>query len=264
MDEVERFYDANSAAEWERLERHRTEFAVTMRVLRESLPPPPARVLDIGGGPGRYAIELARDGYDVSLVDLSAANLELAQSKAAAARVSISEYVHANALTLPAELADYDAALLLGPLYHLLTRGERVRALREADRVLRPGGVLFASFVTRFAPFRDAGAKYPEWVVEHRDDAERVLATGVQDRPTEFTYAYFAHPSEMRPLLEEAGFELLKTIGCEGVVAGHEHKVNELSGEAWDVWVDLNYRLGSDEALLGAADHVVCVARKGR
>lgn len=63
MSKVERFYDQNPQYEWERLERHRTEFAVTMRVLEDYLPQPPAKILDVGGGPGRYAIALTQRGY---------------------------------------------------------------------------------------------------------------------------------------------------------------------------------------------------------
>jgi ubiquinone/menaquinone biosynthesis C-methylase UbiE len=70
---IRRYTDKRTEQEWERLGRHRTEFAVTIRALAGHLPPPPARVLDCGGGPGRYAIELARRGYDVTLFDLSPA-----------------------------------------------------------------------------------------------------------------------------------------------------------------------------------------------
>ncbi len=78
---VEAFYDRDAEHEWERGDRHRTEFAVTLRALAEHLPPPPARILDCGGGPGRFSIELARQGYDVTLFDLSAGNLALARAK---------------------------------------------------------------------------------------------------------------------------------------------------------------------------------------
>ncbi|WP_456411793.1 class I SAM-dependent methyltransferase [Oceanithermus sp.] len=93
--EVQSFYDANAEVEWARLERHRTEFAVKLRALEGHLPPPPAAVLDVGGGPGRYAIELARRGYRVTLVDLSAANLELARRRADEAGVRLEGAVRA-------------------------------------------------------------------------------------------------------------------------------------------------------------------------
>lgn len=121
MDKIEQFYDDAAPREWERLERHRMEFAITRRALADHLPPPPATILDIGGGPGRYAIALAQQGYTVTLLDLSQVQLDWARGKAVEASVELADYVHGNALDLgrfPA--ASFDAALLMGPLYHLL------------------------------------------------------------------------------------------------------------------------------------------------
>lgn len=261
--EVEAFYDASAEAEWSRLERHRTEFAVTLRALEEHLPPPPAAVLDVGGGPGRYAIELTRRGYRVTLVDLSAANLELARAKANEAGIELEDVIQANALDLGG-LADaaYDAVLLMGPLYHLTDEDARRLAVRQARRKLRAGGVIFAAFIARFAPMRDLAARDPGWAEGRWDYLERLLQTGVHDSGEGFTVAYFAHPDEIEPLMEAEGFATLGVLGCEGVVAGHEDKINALAGEAWARWVDLNYRLGQDPALWGASDHLLYVGRK--
>jgi 2-polyprenyl-3-methyl-5-hydroxy-6-metoxy-1,4-benzoquinol methylase len=82
LNETETFYDQNAQYEWDRLQRHRTEFAVTLRVLKDYLPPAPAKIADIGGGPGRYSIALAQRGYQVTLIDLSKGCLEFAKQKA--------------------------------------------------------------------------------------------------------------------------------------------------------------------------------------
>ena len=100
MNVVEKFYDGKANAEWIRLERHRTEFAVTMRALADFLPEAPATILDVGGGPGRYAIALAQQSYSVTLVDLSQSNLTLAREKAEEAGVVLTDFIHANALDL--------------------------------------------------------------------------------------------------------------------------------------------------------------------
>jgi len=98
--EAEPFYDEFAPKEWERLERHRTEFAVSLRAISEFLPRPPYSVLDVGGGPGRYSIELARQGYSVTLLDISGENLRLARQKANEAQVSLADVIHANAVDL--------------------------------------------------------------------------------------------------------------------------------------------------------------------
>ena len=164
-------YDSSPEREWERAERHRTEFAVSLRAMEEYLPPPPARLLDCGGGPGRYAIELIRKGYQVTHFDLSAENLRLARQRAAEAGVTLVDFIQGDATDLSKfDGGSFDAVLLLGPLYHLLEREQRARALSEAARVLKPGGTLLAAFISRYAGHRYAAAHQPDYILERLDD----------------------------------------------------------------------------------------------
>ncbi|MCZ7545152.1 MAG: methyltransferase domain-containing protein [Anaerolineae bacterium] len=251
-----------------RLERHRTEYAVTLRALEAHLPPAPARVLDCGGGPGRYAIALAQRGYDVTLLDLSAACLRVAQQKAAGAGVTLAGFVQGTATDLACFAAgSFDAVLLMGPLYHLLEEAERQQPLAEAYRVLTPGGVLFAAFIARYAGHRWAARYEPRWVIEAPADAERLLATGqLPPRGEEGSHlcAYMAHPREVTPLLQGAGFEVETVYGVEGLVSMIEDGVNELTGVDWEAWVALNWRVATDPALYGAVEHLLAVGQKPR
>lgn len=265
MSNIQNFYDENVQNEWERLGiRHRTELAVTLRALGEFLPPAPARVIDIGGGPGRYTFALTESGYRVSLVDLSPGNLAFAREKAIELNLHPEQILLANALDLsvfPPE--SFDAALLMGPLYHLWAYEERLQALREARRLLKPGGVVFAAFISRFAPFCDAASKGFAWALEEPDTNEKLLTTGINSGADDgFTDAYFAHPDEVIPLGEAAGFETLLRLGCEGVAAGHEAFINSLEGKDFQTWTDLNYRIGKDPAAIGASDHILYIGRK--
>ena len=262
---VENFYDASPEKEWERLARHRTEFAVSMCALSEWLPPAPASILDIGGGPGRYAIALAQLGYDVTLLDLSQANLAFAKQQADAAGVTLQGYIHGNALDLSAiPNKSFDAVLLMGPLYHLLEESERRRAVTEAMRVLKPAGVLFAACITRYAAFLDAARKEPHWLIEKPDHVEALLhAGGLRIPPgSGFTDFYAFHPVEFATFIKAAGLHALALIGVEGVVANAEESINALNGPVWDAWVEMNYRLGHDPALHGASFHLLHVGRK--
>lgn len=264
---VERYYDTDPAHEWGRLDRHRMEFAVSLRAMREYLPPPPAKVLDIGGGPGRYAIALSKLGYDVTLFDLSRANLDFARGKASELGCVLAGIAHGSALDLSRfDDHSFDAVLLMGPLYHLLSADERMASAREAYRVLRHGRPIFASVITRFAVLRDSAARYPEWAWES-PHVESYLADGVIRLPagSGFTDHYSAHPTEVTPFMERAGFHTQALIGVQCLVAGHDQATNALSGAQFERWVDLNYRLGHDPALHGAANHLLYVGqRQGR
>lgn len=268
-DPIARLYDADPEREWARMDRHRTEFHITLRALAEHLPPPPATVLDCGGGPGRFAVELARQGYRVTLFDLSAGNLALARAKAAEAGVTLDSFEQGNALDLGRFADDsFDAVLLLGPLYHLLEEAERQQALAEAYRVLQPGGPLFAAFITRFAAHFDCAGRYPERLLAEADVYAEILRSGrlppTPDAPTAFS-AYFARPEEANALIWGAGLEPVTILGVEGFVSVVENEgVNTLTGPAWDAWSKANWQVAPDPLIFGAVEHLLAVAHKPR
>ena len=130
------------------------ELARTREIVERHLPPAPAVVADVGGGPGRYSLWLAERGYTVHHRDLVTLHVEQLTADAAAGGLTVeSAIADARALDLPD--ASVDAVLLLGPLYHLPTREDRVAALAEAARVVQPGGPVFAAAISRWAPRLD-------------------------------------------------------------------------------------------------------------
>jgi SAM-dependent methyltransferase len=198
----------------------RLEFARSQQLLRRYLPAPPAIVFDIGGGPGAYASWLAREGYRVHLLD--PVPLHVAQAHEASARQAEHPFSAevGDARALPFVDGSADAVLLLGPLYHLTDGDDRHRALREARRVLRPGGVFLAAAISRFASLFD-GLKYgllddPDFV----QIVERDLADGQhrnpENHPGYFTTAFFHHPDELAEEIVGAGLALDAVLAVEG------------------------------------------------
>lgn len=262
MSRVRAFYEANAERESRRLDDHRTELAITLRAVGDHLPPAPARVIDVGGGPGRYAVELARGGYEVTLVDLSPSLVDAAVALAKRDGLEVAG-CEGDARDLAAfGDASFDAVLLLGPLYHLFTGEDRRRAVAEAWRLLRPGGVVFAAALLRYAPMRWAAKHDPELLVREADATRAILEDGILVPPGGFVDAYCMNPGDLEPLMADGGFERRALLGCEGLVSFIEEKVNELSGPAWQAWVDLNYRAAHDPALLGASEHILYIGSK--
>jgi SAM-dependent methyltransferase len=197
------------------LERLRTE-----ELLERYLPPPPADVLDVGGGPGVYAAWLARRGYAVHLVDPLPLHVEQALAAADAQPDAPFTAAAGDVRALDAADASCDAALLLGPLYHLTERDDRVRALAEARRVVRPDGVVIAAAISRFASLLDGLRE--GWILDPAFAAivERDLREGQhrnpEDREGWFTTAFFHHPDELAAELEAARLALEAVLGVEG------------------------------------------------
>jgi SAM-dependent methyltransferase len=228
--------------------------------------PAQGSVLDCGGGPGRYSIWLARKGYELTLFDLSAGCLQYAGAQATAAGVRL-RCEQGTATDLGRfDAGEFHAVLLLGPLYHLLELDDRRRALTEAVRVLRPGGVLAAAFITRTAPLRYVAKEMAGSVGDLYGPMINVITRGRDDSfppaDDEHFHAYFVYPGEVGPLLRGAGLEVVGLFAAEGFVSMIDESVNALDGEEWEAWVDLNLRMAAEPSLLSGAEHVIALAKK--
>ena len=232
------------------------ELARSQELLERFLPPPPSSVLDVGGGPGVYAAWLAERGYGVRLVD------PVERHVAEAAAYGSFEAVLGDARALEAADASYDAVLLMGPLYHLVQPIERLQALREAARVVKPSGVVIAVAISRFASLLD-GLR-ADWlrVPEFRAMVEEDLRSGQHrnprpdERPEWFTTAYLQRPEELREEVAAAGLCLQALIGIEGPgwVLRRDAEPEELMVVA--------RRVEQEASLLGASAHVMAIARR--
>jgi SAM-dependent methyltransferase len=200
----------------------RLEFVRTMELLDRFLPPPPQRILDVGGGTGVYAAPLAKAGYQVHVIDLMERHVNAATALAARQPANSFSAAVGDARQLKEDDQSYDVVLLLGPLYHLVERSDRLGALREARRVVQPGGLVVAATISRFASLFDGLKRNLLSNPEFRSIVERDLLDGQHrnadpaGRPEFFTTAYFHHPGEIAQELEEAGLRVEGVFGIEG------------------------------------------------
>jgi SAM-dependent methyltransferase len=240
------------------------EFERTKEELSRYLPPPPATVADIGGGPGAYALWLAQAGYSVIHRDLVPGHVEELRRAASALGLTIDADVgDARDLDLVDDSAD--AVLLLGPLYHLTERADRLRTLEEVRRILRMSGVAFIAAISRWAA-RLHGVVVQRLYQEFRsigEELERVEATGKLPPLFPGSFAGFCHrPDQLRGEIADAGLDLVDLVSLEGIAFALSDLEDRLaSAEDREVVLEAARRLGRVAELLGLGPHLLAIAR---
>ena len=243
-----------------RLERQRTQDIVS-----RFLPSRRCSVLDVGGATGVHASWLASLGHDVHVVDLLAHHVAAAsQLSAPPGRVTAEV---GDARRLPVADAAFDVVLLFGPLYHLTDRADRLRAWEEARRAVRPGGMVFAGAISRFASVFDGLARGYLLDPAFRAIVQRDLRDGQHrnpsDQPHWFTTAFFHHPDELRSEALEAGVDVLEVVGVEGLAGWLTHVCDQWDRpEVRDAMVFAAAAVESEPSLLGLSAHLITVGQR--
>ena len=218
--EIAEFYDTGQEAGRLFQGLGRIEFARMQELMQRYLPQQPAVVADVGGGPGTYACWLAAKGYEVHLSD--PVPLHVQQTREASAKqpshpIASAGIGDARQLAMPD--SSVDAVLLHGPLYHLTERSERLLALAEARRVLRPDGVLLAVAISPYASTIVGVVNGWVWEPAYLEMIREEISTGQHRCPPDrklFTTSFFHHPDLLKSEIEEAGFQHELTLGIQG------------------------------------------------
>lgn len=264
ISDIAQFYDGNPDAEHGRLEQHQLEYELTWRYLDQYLPPQGA-ILEVGAATGRYTLALARRGYAVTAVELSAVLLERCRQNLAAEGLDQRvQFVVADARNLAAvKEQHFDAVLLMGPLYHLIEETDRKLALIESIDRLRIGGVICSSFLNRFGILADLIKHKPQWI-EDQTHVRSFLAQG--RRPAGYPRAgfrgYSATPAEIAPLHEAMGLQTLVLAAVEPIIAADDESYNQLQGEQRRLWLDLLFQISAQASTLGASRHLLYIGKK--
>jgi ubiquinone/menaquinone biosynthesis C-methylase UbiE len=236
------------------------ELLRVQEVVRRHLPPGSLRVLDVGGGTGVHAQWLAADGHTVHVVDPVERHVE----QAALLDGVTSEMGDARRLSAADNSAD--VVLLFGPLYHLVDAEDRVLALREAVRVVRPGGLVFVATVSKFASLFDGLARGFLFERDFPAIVGRDLHEGEHrnpDRlPHRFTTAYFHHPDELRAEISSVGLDVLEMVGVEGLAGWLAQLADRWDDpEARELILYSARAVESEPSLLGLSAHLLAGAR---
>jgi ubiquinone/menaquinone biosynthesis C-methylase UbiE len=264
---ISHYADAEEATRlrtgWFQLEQARTQ-----ELILRHLPPAPVTILDIGGGAGAYACWLAAHGHQVHLIDPVPKHVEQALAASSQQRQHpLASAQVGDARHLPCQDASADAVLLLGPLYHLVERGDRLACLREAHRVLRPGGLIWGAGISHFASLFDSLAHGffddPAFAPILARDLEDGQHRNPTANPIYFTDAFFHRPEELSRDFLDAGFQTVELFAIEGP--------GWLARDFDRLWADPAQRerlltavrkVEREPSVLGASSHIMAIARK--
>ena len=237
-------------------------------LMQRFLPPAPATILDIGGGPGGHALWLAKHGYEVHLIDITPLHVQLAseaskrQVEAPLASINIGD---ACSLTWNDETVD--AVLLFGPLYHLTDKEDRLTSLKEAFRVLKTNGVLLAVGISRFASMFDGLRQeflkdpiFADIVIQDLQNGQHKNPTG---DPKYFMETFFHHPEELRHEIAQGGFKIQDIYSVEGPCWLLRNFEEWWSNEEYrERLLQIIRSIETEPSILGVSAHLIAVGRK--
>ena len=259
MGYLEDYYN-NYDEEGRLLSRHgQVEYLTTMKYIQDCLAQlSEPTILEVGAGTGRYSVTLAKQGHRVTAVELIFQNLELLKSK-----LDGSEQITAiqgNALDLSViPDASFSLTMLLGPMYHLYTREDKLKALSEAVRVTKPGGYILVAYcmneptviqyvfgMNKLREVMGLNMLTPDWhcISEPKDIFEMVRT------------------EEIAALDAELPVERIKLIATDGATNYKREYIDEMDDETFSKWMDYHFAICERPDLLGASHHTLDILKK--
>ncbi|OCA86261.1 class I SAM-dependent methyltransferase [Pradoshia sp. D12] len=268
MNEIVDYY--SEFDEWGRLDREPIEFQVNWHYIKKYLTPS-GTVLDNGAGPGKYSLKLAEEGYRVTLSDLTPSLVDIAEDKARELGLfaQFDGFYNIDARDLSAiEDEQFDASLMLGPLYHLQQEEDRLMAVKELYRVTKKNGLVFIAFMPRVKHMLNSLICPEHWRPNNTVDAIRQFTeTGCFNHADSgrFTGAYYYRVEDIDPFMKSSGFEKVALIGSNigSMVTNHQWNYWREKGEGeMGKIVDLLIEYAKEPSLLGTSSHLLYIGLK--
>lgn len=256
-------YNKEPGREWRRLVKdpyHSLEFLVTMHYLQKHLPPE-GKVLDAGGGPGRYSLELCRIGYQVVLLDISSEHVATARKQFEMEPQVVRDRLIASVVGDIQDLSLFEAncfdivLCLGGPLTYISEAEGRVKAMCELIRIAKPGAVVAVSVMGYFAVIRTILMRFSNELVA--PSFQILVQQG--DTTVAGMKWHFFRAAELRELAESCGLTTLEMAGCEGLSTGLAEATNSLGEDEgrWGRWKELVLKTASEPAMIDMAEHIL-------
>lgn len=265
---VKDYYNANAEREQGRLDIPlcRIEFASTLRLIEKYFPQQ-GRICDIGGATGRYTIELLRKGYLVTLFDLSDQEIQLASIQLNKSRLSAEQLITGDARDMSVLASEtFDAALLMGPMYHVVEPNERAKVLQELKRILKPQAVAIIAYLNSWGLIKTGITDFPDWYKDISVLRSMLLEHTFTGRSLSgFTECYWSTPEAALQEVKESGLEVINYAGVESFAGGMSPLLARLvldNPEAYENIVEVAVETCELEQYRDSTDHLHIVVRK--
>ncbi|MDO6545414.1 class I SAM-dependent methyltransferase [Photobacterium sanguinicancri] len=240
----------------------RIEFDTTVSVLGPYIASV-SHLTEFGAATGRYSLHYAQQGMNVTAVELVPELVEQLNGNAKSQHLDLAVY-EANATNVSfIESGTQDVVLILGPLYHIQSQSDRVAVLKEANRILKPNGVVAIAYISRFfvaglLAKMSCSLVSPE-VLSELNESGLVRSSNVDPF---FRTGYFAKPSEIEELAIQSGFSVESHIATDGYVRFIGQEVNQLDEQQYQAWLKYHLSTCSEPSLLGSSNHGLVIAKK--
>lgn len=243
---------------------HMLEFLTTNHVL-ESLIPVGAKILDIGAGTGRYSFHYASKGHEVTALELVQKHVNIMKSKLSESSISLNMHIEqGNALDLSRfKEESFDAVLVFGPLYHLISSEDRKTCIKEALRVLKKDGLLAVAYVNRHIIFPSLALKDSKFI--NNSLLSKIIDRGYISSSEEdcfWTDAYFYTPEEIETEMNSFKTTKVDHASVDGIGILLSDMVNKMTEEEYSVWLNYHFKSCRTASLLGYGIHGLYVCRK--
>ena len=215
------------------------------------------KIIDIGAGTGKYSIKLANKGYDVTAVELVKHNLRMIEKNNKSIKVIQGNAINLNKL----KDKEYDFVLLFGPLYHLITKDEKIKALNEAKRILKDDGIIMISYCMNEYAILTYGFKennIKECINNNLVNSDFHIVPKIDDL---YNYVRLEDIDELNNIV---GLKRIKIISQDGPSDYMRNILNNMDDETFNLYIKYHLSICERNELLGASSHVLDILKKDK
>jgi 2-polyprenyl-3-methyl-5-hydroxy-6-metoxy-1,4-benzoquinol methylase len=262
MNVVESYENYKEEDRLNTLKSKQIEFITNTKALDERLPFN-SSILDCGAGTGAYSFYLTSKGHKVTALDITPRHIQYIKKEASKKGIEINSVIGdaTDLRAFPDE--SFDVVLNMGPLYHLPDNTSRIKSMNESYRVLKNGGILVLSYISRFAVFEYVATSDKQYL--NLDLSSKLISTGElrsSDKDCFWTDCYFATPSEMVEIVEAKNMQVLDHLASDGVTPLLRERVDGLSEDEFRIWCEHHYSICREPSILGTSNHGLLIAKK--